>query len=268
MPVTPMHQLPLHKPPVPIVTYGIAALVPEVSVAQWVIQNYGDLIFVSNDLMNREQKSSKTASTKTEDVDRLLPNKPIGSPWETSSTASPRLGELLLSVAERKFEERYRRLGWSTGPFALQNVKRQTREYWVAEGVRGARWLAKRLATESHAEVMDAVASLLADIGHQSIPPIVDELDNEPTRDQAEVLLKALGWIEAPLDAAARNRETLRRTLEKYASDEDADVRAAAYAATRILPSDAAVKLLARRRSYETDQYAREAIDEALADRK
>ncbi len=86
-----------------------------------------------------------------------------------------------------------------------------------------------------------------------SIVPTARKLEDEPTRDQAEVLLKSLGWIEAPQDVAAILRQNLGKTLEKYLSDVDADIRAAACAATRILPREQAIALLARQRASESD---------------
>ena len=221
------------------------------------------------------QRFEDAASIKAEDVDRLLPNSPNGRKREEATAPTP--GDLqksltvyqglTLFVTDPRFEEEYRRLGWSTGPFARPAVKKQTHAFWVATGITGARWLVKRLATESHVDVLHAVANLLAEFGEKGIGPIVRELEDKPTRDQAEVLLKALGWIEAPLDVTAIDRGVFQKTLEKYTSDRDSDVRAAAYAATRLLPTDAAVNLLARRRSVELDPYAREAIDDALSNR-
>jgi hypothetical protein len=223
---------------------------------------------------SRESRSEP--STKTEGVDRPLPNNPVVDLAEIVGDVQSTGANLKIAVAnirkglellidDRTCEEYYQRLGWSTGPFARQPARKQTRQFWVSKGAAGARWLAKRLATESHVDVLEAVASLLADFGEKSVSPIVRELDDKPTRDQAEVLLKALGWIEAPSNATAVCREFVQRILEKYAADKDADVRAAAYSATRILPDDAATELLTRRRAVEIDPDARDAINEALS---
>ncbi len=221
---------------------------------------------------SRESPSER--STKTEVVNRPLPNIPTADSGEnvpdvesTGATVDNFRKGLELLTDDRTCEEYYQRLGWSTGPFARQPARKQTRQFWVSKGAAGARWLAKRLATESHVDVLEAVASLLADFGEKSVSPIVHELDDKPTRDQAEVLLKALGWIEAPSNATAISRELVQRILEKYTADKDADVRAAAYSATRLLPDDAAAELLTRRRAVEFDPDARDAINEALSGR-
>ena len=76
-------------------------------------------------------------------------------------------------------------------------------DFWVHSGTTGAEWLINRLATETHIDVLDGVANLLADLGATSIGPILTKLNARPTRDQADVLLRALGWAEAPRHAIA-----------------------------------------------------------------
>ena len=127
----------------------------------------------------------------------------------------------------------------------------------------GAQWLVERIARETHVDVLDGVANLLADIGTKGIAAIARKLEAEPTRDQAEVLLKSLGWIEAPQDVGGIHLESLGKSLEKYLWFEDVDIRVAACAATRILPGDRAGVLLDRRRATERDPRVLESIDEA-----
>ncbi len=61
----------------------------------------------------------------------------------------------------------------------------------MSQGDAGAKWLVERLARETHVDVLDGAANLLADIGPKSVEPIVNSLEHERTRDHAEVLLKA-----------------------------------------------------------------------------
>jgi hypothetical protein len=163
----------------------------------------------------------------------------------------------------RNFEDFYQRIGWRKGPYGSREAQKSVREFWVGQGAAGARWLVERLARETHVDVLDGAANLLADIGPKSIEPIASSLEYQPTRDHAEVLLKALGWIEAPQDVLAIQLDHLVRTLARYLAHTDADIRAAASAATRILPPDRAIALLARRRESESDPGVLEAIDEA-----
>ena len=162
-----------------------------------------------------------------------------------------------------EFEDFYQRIGWRTGPFASREAQKSVRDFWVSQGDAGAKWLVERLARETHVDVLDGAANLLADIGPKSVEPIVNSLEHERTRDHAEVLLKALGWIEAPQDVSPIHLDHLVRALATYLAHPDADIRAAACAATRILPSDRAIALLTRRRESESDPEVLEAICDA-----
>ncbi len=162
-----------------------------------------------------------------------------------------------------EIEDFYQRIGWRSGPFASREAQKSVRDFWVSQGDAGAKWLVERLARETHVDVLDGAANLLADIGPKSVEPIVNSLEHERTRDHAEVLLKALGWIEAPQDVSPIHLDHLVRALATYLAHPDADIRAAASAATRILPYDRAIDLLTRRRESESDPEVLEAIDDA-----
>jgi hypothetical protein len=166
----------------------------------------------------------------------------------------------------RDYEVFYRRIGWWKGPFATSEARKSVRKFWVDCGAGGAEWLIERIGRETHGDLLDGVANVLADIGQESIVPIAHKLKYEPARDQAEVLLKSLGWIEATQDAAISHPQDLWTTLERYLSNPDADIRAAACAATRILPRHRARALLAQRRALELDPEVLRAIDESSRD--
>jgi hypothetical protein len=110
-------------------------------------------------------------------------------PLETSSNTVLTEGEI------EEFEEFYRRIGWWRGPVATPEARKSVREFWVDRGPRAVTWLVERIAKETHGDVLDGVANLLADIGPASIEPIIGKMEGEPTRDQAEVLLKALARV-------------------------------------------------------------------------
>ncbi len=162
-----------------------------------------------------------------------------------------------------EYEKLYGQLGWWKGPFATSQARNSTRDFWINKGAAGAEWLAERIRSETHPDALEAVGNLIADIGCAAIDPIIRKLQHETTRDQSEVLLKALGWIENTHDAPAVDLELGEKTLEKYFVDQDADIRAAAYAATRILPRDRAIARLNGRRSFERDPSALEALNAA-----
>ena len=176
-------------------------------------------------------------------------------------------GQPILPLLTEKFEQFYRKIGWWRGPNASQDVRTSVREFWTLSGSTGAKWLIDRIARETHIDVLDGVANLLADIGPSSIDPIIHKLKAKPTRDQVEVLLKALGWIEAPRHAIAIHQVDLEDALQNYLGHTESDIRSAACAATRILPGSRALALLNRRRRVESDPEVLEAIDEALGRR-
>jgi hypothetical protein len=165
---------------------------------------------------------------------------------------------------QEQCENYYGQLGWWKGPFAAAEVRNSTREFWLKKGAAGAEWLINRIGNETQSDAMDAVANLLADFGIKAIDPIVRKLQNKPTSDQSEVLLKALGWIEGTEDAVPVDPDLREKTLAEYFLVQDPDVRAAAYAATRILPRERAISLLRGRTGIENDAFAVGALEEAL----
>jgi hypothetical protein len=175
-----------------------------------------------------------------------------------------RTGLLPSEPDQEQCEKHYRQLGWCKVPFAEPEVRNSTRDFWLNRGAAGAEWLINRLGNETHSDALDAVANLLADFGIEAAGPILNKLQNKPISDQSEVLLKALGWIESTEDAAPIDPELGEKTLAGYFLAQDSDVRAAAYAATRILPRERAVALLEGRRGFESDAFATGALDEAL----
>ncbi len=64
-----------------------------------------------------------------------------------------------------EFETYYRLIGWWRGPFGTREAQNAVRHFWVNHGAVGAEWLIERIARESHGDVLDGVANLLADIG-------------------------------------------------------------------------------------------------------
>ena len=124
------------------------------------------------------QESASEPLPKTEAATLLLPKNltvdSAGIPGSMQSTSANSLRAvanfvkgLELSIDDRTCEEYYQRLGWTTGPF-VQPARKTTRQFWVSKGPAGAGWLAKRVATESQVDVLEAVASLLADFGKKA----------------------------------------------------------------------------------------------------
>jgi hypothetical protein len=188
--------------------------------------------------------------------------------WSDADMIAGVVRDYLGCYAPEELERSYQLIGWRKGPFSSPTARKAIRDFWVASGSHGASWLARRIAAETHGDILEGVANLLADIGASSIEPIIRALDTGLGRDQVEVLLKALGWIEAPHNAAIADPNVLEGPVEKYLSDSDPDIREAACSATAILPRDRAISLLCRRRELERDSSVLGAIDEALQDRR
>jgi|GEM_PF-3358292 len=233
---------------------GIATLGPA---REELIEHVGDLIVNLLDWRTLIGGSEKTARLSEYAVFSLV----------RGLSSFTHAGQPILPLLTEKFEQFYRKIGWWRGPNASQDVRTSVREFWTHSGSTGAKWLIDRIARETHIDVLDGVANLLADIGPSSIDPIIHKLKAKPTRDQVEVLLKALGWIEAPRHAIAIHQVDLENALQNYLGHTESDIRCAACAATRILPGSGALPLLNRRRRVESDPEVLEAIDEALGRR-
>ncbi len=213
-----------------------------------------------------ERSRTTCVETSGDVAEFLLPEMKTELRYEEA--LSPRNSLTSDSPTEER-QAQYDRIGWWKGPFAAPQARKSVREFWVDQGAKGAEWLVDRISTETHVEILDGVAGVLKAIGPAAIEPIVRKLEGKPTRDQAEVLLKSLGWIEARRDVTAIGPETRRvlcKTLERYLADKDADIRAAACAASRLLSRSEAVELLERRRAVERDSDVLEAIEDALCD--
>jgi hypothetical protein len=164
-----------------------------------------------------------------------------------------------------RFEEEYQKIGWWKGHHATPEARARVRDFWSRQGGPGLRWLASRLRQEWHIDALDGAASLLAEAGAAAIPPILEELERQPARDQAEALLHALAWIgesggAAQPDLTAR----LEAVLAAYLRHDDSDLRDRAAGSARLLPRDQAIGLLRRRLVTEEDADVRRAIEEAI----
>lgn len=134
-----------------------------------------------------------------------------------------------------RLEMYYHQVGWHKGRFATPMARKTVRIFWIGAGGEGAHWLVGRIATETHGEILEGVANLLADIGPSSIGPIADALDANFGRDRSEFLLKALGWIGAERDVPIVEPRRLEGIIGRYLSDTDPDIRESACAATAVL---------------------------------
>jgi hypothetical protein len=161
-------------------------------------------------------------------------------------------------------EADYQALGRFTGKLAAAPVQAAAREFWVSSGERGARWLARRLHWEFHVDTLHAPSAQLADLGEAAIGPIVEELGGHPTPEQAEALLKALGWIGESPSALIIEATAFELLLARFLQHRDPDVREGAALAMRLLPSARAAYWLRRRQLEERDKYVTPTIEDEL----
>jgi hypothetical protein len=122
------------------------------------------------------------------------------------------------AASDEVFEGVYQQIGWWKGPCSKPEARAQMREFWRLEGDRGLRWLAGRLRREGHIDLLQGVASLLADAGSAAIPPILDELEHDRPIDQAMFLLKALGWMGRRESKPSRRRPRGSKRSSRHSS--------------------------------------------------
>jgi hypothetical protein len=168
--------------------------------------------------------------------------------------------------SEEEFEDAYQRIGWWKGPNATPEARALVRDFWRLQGNRGLSWLVSRLRREWHIDLLDGVASLLAQAGGASLVPILDELERQPRRDQAEALLKALGWMgEEGIAVPPSSVKRLETALSMFLHQDDTGLREWAARAVRLLPREQAVALLGRHIDGEPDADVRQVMEDTAA---
>jgi hypothetical protein len=180
------------------------------------------------------------------------------------TAASPSLAS---PSSEEDFEDAYQKIGWWKGPNATPEARARVRDFWRLQGNRGLSWLVGRLRREWHIDLLDGVADLLAQAGGAGIPPILDELEHQPLRrDQAEALLKALGWMgEEGIPVPPSSVKRLETALSMFLHQDDAGLREWAARAVRLLPREQALALIGGPLDGETDPDVLQAIEETVA---
>jgi hypothetical protein len=187
---------------------------------------------------------------------------------EASEAVAARLLEAEKSTdIATAFENVYRRINWYKGQYATPAARKHVRNFWVHSGRTGAEWLVKRLERETHLELLEGVADILAEIGTLGVPSILHALDKKPRRDRTEFLLKALGWIGSNRSFDADFHPRLEQLISSYLRDEDPDIREAACSATEILPAESAIRLLREQLERERDGDVADIIRESIEER-
>jgi HEAT repeats len=176
-------------------------------------------------------------------------------------SGSPHAPEEGTAFTSERAEVHYRRLGRWKGADAASEMQAESHQFWRESGLAGIRWLIARLRDESHDDRLRGAASMLADLGPESLVPIVEALRDGPTADQALALLWALGWL-GDREESGDPQTTL--VLVKYLLDESPELREASARSFRLIPPDQARIWLTRRLREEPDREVRRTIEEEL----
>jgi hypothetical protein len=155
-------------------------------------------------------------------------------------------------------------LGAWRGPLATPKVQQEALGFWRSNGEEGVRWLVRRLRDEHHVDALHGVASLLADLGEVILGPVFEELSAHPSSDQALALLRALGWLSEAEGAPRLEGVQAELVLADLLQDDQADIRAAAAQALRLLSREKALRWLSRRLRDETNQEVRATLEDEL----
>ena len=143
------------------------------------------------------------------------------------------------SFDQERFEQAYQKLGRLRGPDATPEVQREVREIFVKAGRTGAQWLVNRIRDEWSIDALSAVSFLLAEIGLDALEPILEALENNPSEDAAEYLLRALGrFAQLPSGPITDRAAAVLRPYQN--PGQDPEIRAAAYRASSCLAPGAA----------------------------
>ncbi len=168
------------------------------------------------------------------------------------------------SLAEG-YEEHYQRVGRWKGSCGTREAQAKVTEFWLSQGDPGLRWLAGRLRSEGHIDALDGTAAVLSMAGPTAISPILEELERQPSTDQALALLRALAWIgEDGVEAQPSLTTRLETALSGFLGHGDADVREYAARSAHLLPRQRAAGLIGDRLDVETDAAVRAAIEEVI----
>jgi hypothetical protein len=166
-------------------------------------------------------------------LDRITNAQPTGLRY---SVDPPPLQE---SFDQERFEEPYQKLGRLRGPDATPEMQRQVRRVFVQAGRTGARWLVNRIRDEWSIDALSAVSFLLAELGLDALEPILEALENNPSEDVAEYLLRAL-WRFPQLPSGSVTTRVVAVLMRYQDPGQDSEIRAAAYRASSCLAPGAA----------------------------
>ena len=139
---------------------------------------------------------------------------------------------------------------------------------WTRFGQAGALWLIRRMRTETDAEVLCGISTILSNYGGSSIRPILEEAEENPGPDQAEALLRALAWIGTEIGIRDLQRQA-KRVCKRYLQPQSPpELRQAATVATRCLPGPMALRLLEAALRDTDDEETREYVASEIQDRE
>lgn len=185
-----------------------------------------------------------------------------GTPLPARSAVDSRNGSGRFSTKEA--ESHYRTLGRWKGPASTREAQKASREFWRRSADPGIRWLVRRLRSERRVDALHGAASLLADLGTNSIKPILKELKRDPSTDQSLALLQALSWIAESVNPELKTIGA-EVVLARFLQHHEPDLREAAARAMRTLAPDRSSHWLRNRLRDEQSADVRATLEEELA---
>ena len=178
-------------------------------------------------------------------------------------TVSPSLAS---PSSEEDFEDAYQKIGWWKGP----NATPETRRGYVSSG--GSRAIgawAGSWAGSAGSGTSTCSTGSRASWPRRAVPPSSRSSMSwsiSPGADQAEALLKALGWMgEGGISVPPTSAKRLEAALLMFLHQDEAGLREWATRAVRVLPREQASAVIGSQLDGESDPDVRQAIEEMVA---
>ncbi len=169
-----------------------------------------------------------------------------------------------LSIAwGAQFEPEYEKLGRVRGRDGSPEARDKNCAFWLQQGLRGAKWLIDRLQRETSVEILDAAAGILRQLDKAVLRLIADALDENPTPEVAEALIRGLRRSNLSQDAGD-SYSRVRSLIEEYSQHSAPEVREASYETALKFRRPDAVRLLEQARGRESDTELIDVIGELL----
>lgn len=106
-----------------------------------------------------------------------------------------------LPIAAPPFAAEYEKLGRVRGRDGTPDARERSCAFWRQRGLDGAKWLINRLEHEASVETLDAAAAILRQMDKSVLGLIADTLDENPSPEVVEALIRGLSARRPQLTA-------------------------------------------------------------------